>query len=389
MSVLKFPVKCAGSTLLAGALLVTPVPAHAACGYWKACVRCMHGAITSAWQASTVAFNTLDASIVNLGAVFSAGTAATGAALTLEGARLSAYLGAASNSIQLTERLRSRAATDMLDQLNLQDEARLRQRYALDRRRQLDENYGAESIPDNVKSLYASQAEVSVLDQVAFQAEYTPVVTKLLQAPRDRPANVYSAMLPPERADVSDEVTAKVWSGEIEGAEQALAVADVTQQMLMGMDLNPYEDLVDPSALAASGEQDERLLVAENTKIRARMKPVLDFFSFDQGLRTQPEVGVPSAWQWISDQVDRGMQAQDAFADLAVNSSEKELYAALATEIRTQNLLRVWSWNVDQMRTRMQGAAFGQDQDQQRVMLRTLIKTQTGTNPAPGVGTTQ
>lgn len=347
---------------------LVPEPAYAGCGWYRACLACVSRAISNAQSRSTAAFNELDASIINLGRVFRAGLRDTSVAIEENGAGLAAALIATSKSTTAQTQVGTKANTSMWEELNRQQEGRLQQLATLEENFYLQENYRPDSLPRSVMLAFASQNDIALSEYAQFSNDHHDAFYELMKTPRD---DLLNKVLVTEEIQTAEPL---LWEGEITTADDAAKVAVLTQQLLFGEEGKPFVDVQNIETVLQEGGRDSVAVMSEKVTWRSRVMPVMDFFAFDQGLRTRPDENSDSFMHWLEENISDSLDNPEGVIGQYADASEKDLMLALAVEVKKRNVLKMLSFKASQLENRIMAVQSGVDFSKEQTILRKATK---------------
>lgn len=339
-----------------GITVSTPVMAGSCCG----CERCASQAISRAKSKSVTAFQQLHASIYELGQVFLGKSNETTQAIY-----------AASENITTKVNVGSRVEKQMLDGLNAQMQIRQRQASTLRRKRDLEETYNPETVPENLLLAYGTQDSFKASDYKGFVSSYGNLYPEMLKQKRSALLSQYVI-----DSDEMEQAQSLLWGGPIKDSDEAANLVFVTQQLLFGGDDNPYSDVIGAEGSEPGISRDQARLSADRVVWSARIKPALDFFVLDHSLRTRPNEEVDSVMEWLDENIEESLMNAEGMVSTYANASRADIYEGMAVEQKKLNLLRYLNLSLQQIQERIISTEVALDLDAEAKGLRYIVNNE-------------
>ena len=337
-----------------------PFAPEAKAGSCCGCAACASRAISRAEGKSRTAFAKLHSSIFELGSVFLA-----------KSNEFSQAIYASSDNITTQIDVGNRVQKQMLVALNEKQEIRSQQKATLNRKRVLEETYNPDTAAQNLMLAYASQEEFTASDYEKFLGAHRDVYTGLVKQKRDTLLSHYVVS-----AESMKEVEPLLWQGEVQTVEEGANLLFLTQQILFGGDPDPFNELFDTGIEQLDLTRDEAAFESNRIVWANRIKPSIDFFTLDQGLRTRPSEEIDSVMGWLDQNIGETLYSAEGTAQMYAQGSRSDLYEALAIEQKKLNLVRYLNLSVNQVKERLSSAnyAFNTDKEAKSLRYQTVRK---------------
>lgn len=353
------------SVLLSAVLMAPSQNSSAACASCWACVACVSVTVGVLKTQSAAAFQALHLSITTLGNAFSMQLGLTSKTFVLDGINLTQNIKAASDSITSEVKRGTTAEQQLWDAFNAQSEIRHQQRSMLDGKAQAEQTVSAETLPRNLMNAFANQTDKSISSYQEFLENHQELYIELLKSER---AGILESSISPEQLFDHQKL---LWGGEIATAEDAAALVLLTQQLLFQDDIDPFNDLLNLKArIGKEGISRDEAELSNSFVWASRIKPALDFFSFDHGLRTKPNQSDSSVLAWLQNSVDDSLYQPDGISEAYADASVRDLTGALAVETKKRLLVSYLKMSLGQLQEQMQASELAMQADISRQALR-------------------
>lgn len=313
---------------------ISPVAqAGSCCG----CERCAAQAISRAKSKSSKAFAKLHASIFELGRVFLEKSEQTSTAIY-----------ASTENITTKIDVATRVNKQLMDSLNAQQEIRAQQTATITRKRDLEEVYNPSTISRNLQTAFATQEQITASEYNEFISDYQGTYSDLVKQKRNTLLSQYVV-----EGEEFKEAEGLLWGGEIQTADEAAYVLFMTQQILFGGDSDPFGEVYAPDPEDYSSSRDYAAYQSAKVTWANRIKPSIDLFAFDQGLRTKPNEELPSVLTWLETNINDSLYSAEGVMEMYAQGSRADLMEGIAVEQKKLNLLRYINTNLDQIQERI------------------------------------
>ncbi|WP_299197673.1 hypothetical protein [uncultured Amphritea sp.] len=304
-------------------------------------------------------------SITNLGNTFSLQLGLTSKTFVLDGINLAQNIKAASDSITSEVQRGTIAEQQLWDAFNAQSEIRQQQRSMLEGKSYAEKTVSAETLPRNLMNAFANQTDKSISSYQEFLESHRELYIDLLKS--DRAGILESSFSPKELFDNQH----LLWGGEISTADEAAALVLLTQQLLFQDDIAPFSDLLNLKERIKTQAISRDEAELSNAFVWAsRIKPALDFFSFDHGFRTKPNDKDSSVLVWLQNSVDDSLYQPDGITEAYADASVRDLTGALAVETKKRLLVSYLKMSLGQLQEQMQASELAMQTDMDRQALR-------------------
>ncbi|WP_175612055.1 hypothetical protein [Marinobacterium stanieri] len=347
------------------ALLTPSKPTYAGCASAYACIACTAAALAAAQASASAAFSKMHAAIDYMGEVTVSGLFTTETQLYYYGNVTAASIRAASSNIEAEIANSAEIEKRLLDELNYQEETRTQLSNVMEQKRYLENTYSG-TLPTTVLDTYGTQVEFTTDDYMKFLGTYENEVFGLYEFPRQ---GLFDRYVNEDELYAAED---KLWSGEIETAEEAAQLVYLTQQMLFSGHDSPYYHVTEfaSSERLAEGLTRDQLKSGESVVWASRIKPALELFAIDQAMRMKPTEDQESVMTWLENRVEHPIYDPDQLVSSIANAGPRDVQLAIATEQKKRNLIYFLELRVNQASTRMKSARYGFETDNNQKSLR-------------------